>query len=166
MLCTTYLEIRVSCWHCNDLQPNEQNVENYSAVVGLDGVLKFSRNAFTRTYVSWNPMGFQKRDLHQISMKCFLKKSLRPTIWWAFRKKSQSDLLRQGYHMKHPRGKLSFHEIPPGEISVFSNLMGPQNEKSIRFLKTVTSYEAPHRKLHQKFSQNTFTRNASVYRKL
>ena len=64
--------------------------------------------------------------------------------------------------MKHPCGKLSVHEIPPGEISVFSNLVGHQNEKSIRFLETVTSYEAPQRKLHQKFSQNAFTRNAPV----
>ena len=66
--------------------------------------------------------------------------------------------------MKHPCGKLSFHEIPPAEISVFSNLMGPHNEKSIRFLKSVTSHEAPHRKLYQKLSQNAFTRNASVYK--
>ena len=48
------------------------------------------------------------------------------------------------------------------EKSVFSNLVGHQNEKSIRFLETVTSYEAPQRKLHQKFSQNAFTRNAPV----
>ena len=136
-------------------------------MVGLDGVmLKFSRNLFTRTYVSWNLMGSRKRDLHQIFMKCFLKKSLEADlgIWWVFRKKSRSDLLRLWYHMKHPRGKLSFHEIPPWKVSLFSNLMGPQNEKPIRFLEIVTSYEAPRRKLNQKFSQNAFTRNSFVYR--
>ena len=82
--------------------------------------------------------------------------------WWVFRKKSGSDLLRLWYRMKHPRGKLSFQEIPP--VSVFSNLMGPQNEKPIRFLEIVTSYEAPRRKLNQNFSHNAFTRNSFVYR--
>ena len=66
--------------------------------------------------------------------------------------------------MKHPCGKLSFYEIPPGQISVFSNLMGPQNEKPTKFFEIVTSYEAPRGKFHQKFQQNAFTRNAFVCR--
>ena len=66
--------------------------------------------------------------------------------------------------MKYAFGKLSFHKIPSEETSVFNNLMGPQNKKPIRFLETVTSYETQGGKLHQNFSQNTFTRNPFVYR--
>ena len=66
--------------------------------------------------------------------------------------------------MKHPRGKLSFHEIHSGETPVFSNVMGLQNEKPNRFLETVTSYEVPRGKLHLNFSQNAFTRNPFVYK--
>ena len=32
------------------------------------------------------------------SMKCFQKKSLRPIIWWALRKKTQSEILKQWPH--------------------------------------------------------------------
>ena len=60
--------------------------------------------------------------------------------------------------MKHPRGKLSSHEIPPGEISVFGYLMGPQNKKPITFLKTVTSYETPRGKLHYKVLTKCFVK--------
>ena len=58
--------------------------------------------------------------------------------------------------MKHPRGKLSSHEIPPGEISVFGYLMGPQNKKPITFLKIVTSYETPRGKRHYKVLTKCF----------
>ena len=100
----------------------------------------------------------------KISMIYFQKKSLCPIIWWGCRKKSQWDLLRQWYHMKYALGKLSFHKIPSEETSVFNNLMGPQNKKTIRFLETVTSYETLRGKLHQNFSQNAFTRNPFIYR--
>ena len=54
--------------------------------------------------------------------------------------------------MKHPRGKLIYLEILNyGEISVFSNLMSPQNNKPNTFLETVASYEALRGKLHPKF---------------
>ena len=66
--------------------------------------------------------------------------------------------------MKHPHGKLSFHKIPPEKASLINNLMGPQNKKSIRFLLAVTSHETPRAKVHQNFSQNSFTRNPFVYR--
>ena len=66
--------------------------------------------------------------------------------------------------MKYPLGKLSFRIIPSEEISVFNNLMGPQNKKPIRFLETVTSYETQREKLHQNFSQNAFIRNPFVCR--
>ena len=63
--------------------------------------------------------------------------------------------------MKHPRGKLIYLEILNyGEISVFSNLMSPQNNKPNIFLETVASYEALRGKLHPKFSRNVFRRNA------
>ena len=75
--------------------------------------------------------------------------------------------------MKYPPVKLSFRKVPSEEISVFNNLMGPQNKKPIRFLETVASYETQCGKLHQNFSQNVFTRNPFVcsfpwkpYRKL
>ena len=105
-------------------------------MVGLNCVLlKFLRNAFTRTYVSWNPMDFRKRDLHQISMKCFLKKSLWPTIWWAFRKKSQSDLLRQGYHMKHPVESLVFTKYPQEKSLCSAIWWALRIRNSLDFLK-------------------------------
>ena len=61
--------------------------------------------------------------------------------------------------MKHSLEKHSFHEIPPEEISMFGNLMGPQKDKFIIFLEVVTSHEAPRGKLHHKVLTKCFFKN-------
>ena len=60
--------------------------------------------------------------------------------------------------------KTQFSQISPEKASLINNLMGPQNKKPIRFLLAVTSHETPRGKLHQNFSQNSFTRNPFIYR--